>query len=114
MMRAIANFGPGYTPPAYNALRGPLLETAKAKVNRLLDVWRSEGKRTTGWILTGLGIWCLSSQTSGCIRRLKSQSHSQTGTMEQRRRRRRGRQSRPRRAATVMLVQCKQTQPKKH
>jgi hypothetical protein len=55
MMRAIANFGPGYTPPAYNALRGPLLETAKAKVNRLLAVWRNEGKRTTGFVLSSDG-----------------------------------------------------------
>ncbi len=32
-----------------------LLETAKAKVDCLLNVWRAEGKRTTGFVLTSDG-----------------------------------------------------------
>ena len=55
MMQAISNFGPGYKPPTYHALRGPLLQTAKAKVERALGVWRSEGKRVTGFVLSSDG-----------------------------------------------------------
>jgi hypothetical protein len=52
MMRAISNFGPGYKPLSYHALRGPLLQTAKTKVDGALDVWRNEGKRVTGFVLS--------------------------------------------------------------
>ena len=55
MMRAISNFGPGYKPPAYHALRGDLLQKAKAKVDSALDVWRYEGKRVTGFVLSSDG-----------------------------------------------------------
>ena len=51
MVRAISNFGSGYKPPSYNALRGELLQKAVADVDRLLDVWRFEGKKT-GFVLT--------------------------------------------------------------
>ena len=54
MVRAISNFGAGYRPPSYNALRGELLQKAVANVDRLLDVWRFEGKKT-GFVLTSDG-----------------------------------------------------------
>lgn len=45
----------GYNPPSYYALRGPLLQTAKAKVDSALDIWRGEGKRVTGFVLSSDG-----------------------------------------------------------
>ena len=55
MMRAVSNFGAGYKPPTYHALRGPLLQATKAKIDRKLDVWRSEGKRVTGFVISSDG-----------------------------------------------------------
>ena len=54
MVRAISNFGSGYKPPSYNALRGELLQKAVADVDRLLNVWRFEGTKT-GFVLTSDG-----------------------------------------------------------
>ena len=55
MMRAVSNFGPGYRPPTYNALRGELLQKARAEVDSTLTIWRNEGKRDTGFVLTSDG-----------------------------------------------------------
>lgn len=55
MMRAVSTFGTGYKPPTYHALRGPLLQTAKVKVESSLDLWRNEGKRVTGFVLSSDG-----------------------------------------------------------
>jgi len=46
MVRAICSFGPGYKPPSYNALRGDLLQRARADVDKLLAIWRLEGIKT--------------------------------------------------------------------
>ena len=54
MVEGISSVG-GYDPPSYNALRGPLLQTAKAKVDSALDIWRGEGKRVTGFVLSSDG-----------------------------------------------------------
>ena len=55
MVRAISNFGPGYKPPTYHALRGPLLQASKANVDRKLETWYGEGKRVTGFVLSSDG-----------------------------------------------------------
>lgn len=55
MMRAVSNYGPGYKPPSYRALRGPLLQKAKADLDRDLSVWRDEGKRVTGFVMSSDG-----------------------------------------------------------
>lgn len=55
MIRAIANFGPGYKPPGYHALRTNLLERAKAKVDSGLEIWCKIGKESTGFVLSSDG-----------------------------------------------------------
>ena len=55
MIRAIANFGPGYKPPSYHALRTDLLQKAKAEVDSDLAVWRKDGLDVTGFVLSSDG-----------------------------------------------------------
>ena len=55
MVRAICNFGPGYKPPSYNALRTTLLQKAKLNVDSGLAVWRKDGEDGTGFVLSSDG-----------------------------------------------------------
>ena len=55
MVRAICNFGPGYKPPSYNALRTELLQKAEVKVDAKLAVWRQDGEEVTGFVLSSDG-----------------------------------------------------------
>lgn len=54
-IKAVSDFGSGYVPPSYNTLREDLLKTSKEKVDSVLNVWREEGKRSTGFVLSSDG-----------------------------------------------------------
>ena len=54
-VKAVSDFGAGYVPPCYNALRENFLQISKMKMDSWLDVWREEGRRSTSFVLSSDG-----------------------------------------------------------